>query len=276
VRRTRRISAMIRVRDEEEFLRSAVESIVDLVDEVVIVDNLSVDATPAIVEDLRRAHGGKVVTDSYPYEVKRVGRETLELAKSPGGVASPHHSATFYNYCLKRCRHDYVLKWDGDMIATPSFREALDLWRSTGKAILVVNGANVHPNRSHLLAAISSDKDELLARLEVPALPLWATSLTYDAPEPRLFPRARARYGEGKGWTQALVTPYDDWPFRDAFRVRYEGVTFLHMKFCKRNPFANYSRDLGEVIHSNMTIGPELSDEYRQLLSRCGLAEVAG
>jgi glycosyltransferase involved in cell wall biosynthesis len=274
LRRAGRVSAMLRVRDEEEFLRSAVDSIVDLVDEVVVVDNLSRDGTPAIIRDLRRAYPGKVVADAYPHEIRRVGRETLELVNMPGGVTSPHHSATFYNFCLRRCRYEYVLKWDGDMIATPAFGEALDGWRRSGKPVLIMHGANVHPNRSNLLAARSSDRDELLARLERPSLPIWATTLTYDTPEPRLFPRSRARYGEGKGWTQALASPYYDPAFKNEFRHFYKGVTFLHMKFCKRDPFANYSNDLADVIRSNITVGPPLADEHRDVLVRQGIHEV--
>jgi glycosyltransferase involved in cell wall biosynthesis len=273
--RGRRISAMIRVRNEEEFLRPSVESIVDLVNEIVIVDNLSSDGTPAIIEELRRKHSTKVVVDRYPYEVRRVGQETLELVNTPGGVKSPHHSATFYNFCLRRCRYEFVLKWDGDMIATEEFAVALESWRKSGRPILVLNGANVHPNRSTLVAARSSDRDELLARLNVPTLPMWVTTLTYDAPEPRLFPRFRARYSEGKGWTQALASPYCDFHFAKEFWLKFVGVSFLHMKFCKSDPYSNYSPDLAEVIRSNITVGPPLSPEHRDLLARQGLVEVA-
>jgi hypothetical protein len=270
----RRISAMVRVRNEEEFLRSSVESIVDLVDQVVIVDNLSTDATPAIVDALRTKYASKVVTDRYPYEVRRVGRETLDLVNMPGGVNSPNHSATFYNFCLRRCRYEFVLKWDGDMIATAEFAEALGAWRRSDRPIMVLNGANVHPNRSNLLAALTSNRDELLARLTFPTLPIWVTTLTYDAPEPRLFPRLRARYAEGKGWTQALASPYVDPQFAQEFRLRASGISFLHMKFCKHDPFSNYSADLAEVIRSNMTLGPPLSPEHLEILVRCGHAEV--
>ncbi len=48
----RTISAMERVRNETEFLYPAVESIADAVDEIVLVDNLSSHATPAIIERL--------------------------------------------------------------------------------------------------------------------------------------------------------------------------------------------------------------------------------
>jgi glycosyltransferase involved in cell wall biosynthesis len=265
---------MVRVKNEEEFLRPAVESIVDLVDEVVVVDNLSTDRTPAIVDELRRAYPRKITAHVYPYEVRRIGYETIELGRRPAGVTSPHHSATFYNFCLRRCRFEYVLKWDGDMIATPAFADAMATWRRSGKAVLVVNGANVHPNRCHLLAARSSDSDAMLSRLRLPGMPQWVTTLTYDAPEPRLFPRAFARYGEGKGWTQALSSPYYEYHFREAFRHRFDGVSFLHMKFCKRDPFSNYSPDLAEVIRSNMAVGPPLDPEHFEILSRRGLVEV--
>jgi glycosyltransferase involved in cell wall biosynthesis len=43
---------MIRVKTEAQFLRASVESILPLVDEVVIVDNASTDATAAIANEL--------------------------------------------------------------------------------------------------------------------------------------------------------------------------------------------------------------------------------
>ncbi len=46
-RRVKQISAMMRVKNEEEFLAASVLSIADFVDEIVIIDNLSTDNTPS-------------------------------------------------------------------------------------------------------------------------------------------------------------------------------------------------------------------------------------
>jgi len=269
--RPRQISAMIRLRNEEEFLLPAVESIADAVDEIVLVDNLSTDDTPRLIARLRQKYPRKVACFTYPYEVRRVGREHWELVSS-GDFSSPHLSGNYYNWCLRRCRHRYVLKWDGDMIATEAFRDAIAQWRRQPVPILVMNGVNVHPDRAHLVAARSSDRAGMLKRFRLPGMPSWATSLTHDAPEPRLYPRWRAVYHNQSGWTQTLSSPFWNAPFRRELR----GVGYLHMKFCKRDPLANYSPELAAAIADNVIAGPAMDRSLLDLLSRSGLRRSFG
>jgi hypothetical protein len=259
---------MVRVRNEEEFLRASVESIVDLVDEVVLVDNLSTDATPSIIEALVREHPGKVVSCRYPFPVRRVGSETWDLATSRSGRRSPHLSATYYNWCLTRCAKPYVLKWDGDMIATSVLARSLAAWRGSSKPVLMIHGANLHPDLEHLLAARSSDRERLLATLELKRMPRWVTSLTHDASEPRLFPRRFARYDTQLGWTQKLESPYCDARFAAELRHVVDEPSFLHLKFVKYDPLSNYSADLARVIRENMDVGAPLDAEAREIVHR--------
>lgn len=263
----KRVSAMVRVKNEEEFLYPSIKSIAACVDEIVLVDNLSTDRTSLIIEALRREHPHKVVCHQYPYEIRKVGRESWELASSPEARSSPHLSANYYNWCLRRCTKPFILKWDGDMIAMEAFHKSIEEWRLSDKPIMMFNGANVHPDLQHLIAAKSSDREKLMASLSVPGLPIWVTSLTYDAPEARLFPKVFAKYESTMGWTQRLSTPYRD-HFRSRCCHQAQDVCYLHMKFCKRDPYAGYSSDLKEVIASNVTIGPPLSPECRELLRR--------
>lgn len=267
------ITAMVRVRNEEEFLRPAIESIVDLVDEVLLVDNLSTDATPAIVAELARAHPGKVFATSYPHAVRRVGRETHELAATRAARFSPHLSANYYNWCLRRCRRPFVLKWDGDMIALPGFARALEAWRRSQRPVLMLSGANVHPDRRHLLAARSGDRHAIERRYGIPRLPRWASTLTTDAPEPRLFPRLGAFYDSSVGFTQCNASPFVDSRFSSSLRVVAPNPGFLHLKFCKRDPFANYCDDMAAAIRDNICVGPPLDEASRAILRRFGLAE---
>lgn len=268
----RRISAMVRVRNEEEFLFAAVTSIVDHVTEIVIVDNLSEDGTAAVISDLQREYPDKVRAYRYPFELRRVGREHWELAAQSKDRPSLHLTSTFYNWALQRCRCPWVLKWDGDMIAGPQFSRAIDTWRTSPRPVLVFNGQNVHPDRRHLMRARITNRDELLARLTVPALPSWVTTLTEDAREPRLFPRFAARYDDGTQWTQSLASPFEHRDFRKRARITAGAPCFLHMKFCKRDALANYSPDLREVIADNIEVADPLSDDALAILRRHHLA----
>ena len=262
------LSAMVRVRNEEEFLYPAVKSIVDCVDELVLIDNLSTDRSPSILEMIRREYFGKAVLERYPHEVRKVGRESWELSSSEGAESSPHLSANYYNWCLARCTGPYVLKWDGDMVALDSFYESLEEWKSSAAQVMVFNGGNVHPNRRNLIAAKTSDRELLLQRLDVPGLPRWVTTLTYDFPEPRIFPKLGARYHSDLRWTQSLSSPVLRGSDAPGAVMRVEGICFLHLKFCKRDSLAGYSSDLADVIASNVRVGPPLGPELDDVLRR--------
>jgi hypothetical protein len=268
--RDRRITAMIRVRNEEQFLAPAVRSIAGLVDEIVIVDNRSIDRTPAIVASLARTFRKKVTALRYRHTVGRVGAETWALVDAGG--RSPRLSAQYYNWCLAHCTGPYVLKWDGDMVALDTLARALEAWRRSRAQVLVMNGVNVHPDRRHAIAARSTDREALLGRLAVPGLPRWATSLTYDYPEPRLFPKHGARYTTRLRWTQELASPFLTAPLRERCVTTLARPAYLHMKFCKRDPVSTYSTDLGSAILANVTVGPRLSPAQQAAMRRWRLA----
>lgn len=264
----RSISAMVRVCNEEEFLREAIRSIVDIVDEIVLVDNASNDGTPEVVHALKADYPGLMRTYEYPHAITRVGRETWELSERDPDGRSPCLSSSYYNFCLEQCTRPYVLKWDGDMVAVDEFQQHVADWRSSGRPVMVFHGANVHPDRRHLIAARTADREALISKLEVPGLPQWATSLSHDYPEPRLFRRQGARYETTLLWTQHLSTPLSGGGSRSTDRFVVETPCYLHLKFCKRDPLSNYSPDLAEVIRTNITVGRKLRPAELAILRR--------
>ncbi len=267
----KRIAAMVRVKDEEEFLYPAIESIVDYVEEVVIVDNLSSDGSPAIIRSLQQEHPHEVRCYQYNHPLARRGQEHWQLASSDEGRVSPRLSSTYYNWCLERCSEPYILKWDGDMIATAAFHDALETWRHSDKALLSVKGANVHPDRIHLIGARLPEPAPLARALAVPELPKWIGAMSYTSPEWRLFPRFRARYTCGVWWTQTLATPFLNRLVRKRFAQSAGEPCYLHLRFCKRDPYTGYSADFEEVVRSNLALGPELLDEWKEVLRRWNL-----
>lgn len=268
--RDRRITAMMRVRNEAEFLEPAVRSIAPLVDEIVIVDNASTDGSADVIAALARRFRKRIVTFHYPYTIGRVGAETWALSESGG--RSPRLSARYYNWCLARCTGPYVLKWDGDMVALDGLASAIAAWRRSERQVLVMHGVNVHHERRHAIAAASADREALLTRLAVPGLPRWVTSPTFDYPEPRLFPKRFARYTTRIRWTQELATPFLAVPLRARAVETLAAPAYLHLKFCKRDPVAIYTPDLARVIRENVVRGPRLSRPQAATLRRWGLA----
>lgn len=244
------------------------KSIADYVEEIVLIDNGSTDRTPSIIQSLQREYPDKVVCYQYNQEVRRVGWESWEEASRSGGSSSPHLSAYFYNWCLRKCTKPYVLKWDGDMIATEAFSESMGTWRKSHKVFMTFTGVNVHPDGQHLMASKSTDRTELVSSLRLSAIPSWVTSLTYTYPEPRVFPRFRAKFDMGNKFTQRLCTPVSN-GLRVSHRCyKVEKVCYLHLKFCKRQPYSGYSSELADIIASNVAIGQPLCPEWLDLLRR--------
>jgi hypothetical protein len=199
-----------------------------------------------------------------------VGAEHRGLSATSEAAGSPRLLSNYYNWCLQHCHTPFVLKWDGDMIALPALGRELTAWRASRRPILVMNGANVHPDRRHLIRARTEDRDALAAQLDVPGLPSWARSLTYDHPEPRLFPRQGASYEASLGWVERLSSPFAARDLKETHRLRASEPCFLHMKFCKEDPWAGYSTDLARVISGNVTLGPVMPDDWRGILEAYG------
>jgi len=262
----KQISAMIRVKDEEEFLYPAVKSIADYVEEIVLIDNGSVDRTPSVMESLRREYPHKVACYQYNHEVRRQGWESWELAVSSEGCSSPHLLAHYYNWCLRKCTKPYVLKWDGDMIATEAFSKSMGDWRKSHKVFMTFKGVNVHPDRQHLMTSKSTGRKELVSSLRLPVIPSWVTSLAYTYPEPHVFPKFGTKFDMGNKFCERLCTPVSNGFLVSRRCHKVEDVCFLHVKFCKRKPYSGYSSELAEVISSNVAIGQPLCPEWLDLL----------
>lgn len=264
------ITAMLRIRNEGEFLEASVRSISALVDKIVLVDNLSEDRTPVIIQRLLEDYPDIAEAYYYPHAVARVGTDHRALSEDPGAQNSPRLLSNYYNWCLEKCKTPFVLKWDGDMIALPALAEQIASWRVSLRPILVMNGANVHSDRHHLIQAKVEDRETLEARLESPGLPSWARTLTYDHPEPRLFPRKDASYESSLGWVERLSSPFATRELKNTHRFRASEPCFLHMKFCKADPWVGYSPDMASVIDANITKGPVMPNAWRQVLSEHG------
>lgn len=105
--RSEGISAIVRVKDEEEWIEPAIRSIVGFADQIVVGDNGSVDGTPAILARLGRELVGLVELFSLP--------EADILALT--------------NALIARTRYHWIIRWDADFVAQTSGPVRISLLR---------------------------------------------------------------------------------------------------------------------------------------------------
>lgn len=102
------LSALFRVKDEETWIRQAIESVIGWCDEIVVALQPCADKTPEILRDF----GDRIKVCPYPFDSYPMG---------PGHDRCPadslHATAYYYNWTLAQSACTHILKWDGDMIA---------------------------------------------------------------------------------------------------------------------------------------------------------------
>lgn len=103
------ISAMIRLKNEEEWIGYCLKSIRGVFDEIVITLQNSTDATEEIIRNLELPG---VAVHHYPFDSWPNGPG--HHLQEPNSV---HSRAYFYNWSLSKTTCQWVCKWDGDMIA---------------------------------------------------------------------------------------------------------------------------------------------------------------
>ena len=105
------ISLIIRAKNEELNIKDCIESVVDLVDEIIFVDNNSTDNTYYLMEEyVKRYENIKLY--QYNINVPRAGIEHQNAIQNN----SNNTLAIFYNWCLEKANYYNVFKWDADFI----------------------------------------------------------------------------------------------------------------------------------------------------------------
>ena len=115
------ISALMRLRNDSEFVEWTIRSHNEWIDEWVLVVQPSLDKT------LMKAHQMAEIFDNvrvieYPFVVKWLVPEVGEMSDS--SIESPAHMT---NWGLSQCKYSWTAKIEGDVVALPTFQHIRDL-----------------------------------------------------------------------------------------------------------------------------------------------------
>ena len=114
------ISAIMRIKNAEASLMISVEAIVHYCAEVILVDHNSTDTTWDIMNILVRKYPDRVKIYRYEKPAAKAGAGYIEKVNAGGGSL-----AEYYNFCFSLGTQEYLVKWDADMLAVPSFYKYL-------------------------------------------------------------------------------------------------------------------------------------------------------
>ena len=104
------ISGFMRLKNEEQFVEATIESVIDSLDELIIVHNGCTDRTPEIVESCRLRHPNQIRIFEYKPDVFPFG--SVQHLQEPMG--SPHSLVNYSNYALAKTTRKVAVKIDGD------------------------------------------------------------------------------------------------------------------------------------------------------------------
>ena len=101
------VSAVLRIKNEEDKIYYSLGSILAIFDEIVVVDNGSQDRTPEIVRTFKQRYDStnKIRFYSYPFKLARCGPEN---AISPED--SVHSLCYYYNWSLSKCSEELCVQ----------------------------------------------------------------------------------------------------------------------------------------------------------------------
>ena len=109
------ISAYMRIKNEEQFVRLSILSHIDYYDEIIACYNDCTDNTEAILLDLAKQYPHKLKV--YHYLPKVNPPHSKEHTQTPDD--SVHGLANYYNYALSKTTYQVAVKLDADHLAIP-------------------------------------------------------------------------------------------------------------------------------------------------------------
>jgi glycosyltransferase involved in cell wall biosynthesis len=106
------ISAFMRIKNGEDYLKASILSIINQIDELICVFNGCTDNTEKILLELEKQYPAKMVVYKYIPEVYPVNSEKYLNTEEN----SVHSLVYYYNFALSKTTKKYCMKLDDDQI----------------------------------------------------------------------------------------------------------------------------------------------------------------
>ncbi len=152
------LTAFMRIRDGQDFLRLTIESHLPHVDEIVAVHNGCQDHTAQILEELAGEHPGRIRVFEYLPKVHTF--RSPEHDRTP--TDSVHAFANYSNWALAQARYRYAFKLDDDHLALdvllrPAVAEVRAAAMADRRELFTFSGLNLAPNPSGRIGVYASE-----------------------------------------------------------------------------------------------------------------------
>ncbi len=215
------ISAFMRIKNGEDFLKLTIESHIDFFDEVIACYNQCTDNTENILLDLQKKYPNKLKIYHYkPYVYPLGSPEQKAFFDKTSKIDIIHSMANYYNFALSKTTKKIAVKLDDDHLCVPeNLSKALEIVKKNGlKNIYTFSGINL-VYKNNILGVFKN----------------LAFSGNGDI---CFFPVSRKSY-------------FINLPIYESFTInkirlpkKYIGILYLHLKFLKKDyGFLNYNLD---------------------------------
>jgi len=205
------LSAMVRLRNEEEFIKPCIDSIIEWFDEIVCTLQCSTDATEDI---LKSFNSNKIKIYRYPF---------MSIPNGPCHAKQKRNSiferAYFYNWSLSLTTRQWVSKWDGDMVAHDWLGDEVHKLINADKYdIICVGGINLVGDMKYISKMKAKAANEPRFFRIMPNVYYFTDSMCEDIHHPK--------YRRGMGFSNSLI--------KDGHRTfKINDPGYLHFKWVK-------------------------------------------
>lgn len=122
----KKVTGIMRVKNDGMFIEKCIESCIDALDELVVVHNDCTDNSVEEIEKMRAKYPDKIRRYEYPHRVYGINltREEYKMVQEMP-EDSPHLLSSYCNFALSKVNTEYALKIDADQIY---FTDTLKYW----------------------------------------------------------------------------------------------------------------------------------------------------